>query len=1231
VALVIVLACLVLLAALVIGFFTQVSTELKSAKSYAEGSNARLLADSALNLAIGQLQLATGSASDAWASQPGLIRTFDTSGKPVAAYKLYSSDQLIVNGPFDPVTDLPPAKWAEQPNLFTDLNAPIMRDGIRTFPIIDANALTPAGILDADADGKPDVEGFAVTDKTFMGSDPAQPPTLAMPVRWLYQLRDGSLARAASAGAGTKVKLTKLDGGAVTADNPPVARIAYWADDETCKVNLNTASEGTLWDTPVCNTLAKTPAAPDPDKIYEHDLADMQPARNEYQRYPGHPATTSLSPILYAPLQQALAAKGSPTARSDVLEAIYALAPRVTGGASSSLGGLQRGKAALTPDDDRLFASLDEFIYQPTPTGGQRVESDLLAAGSRKRKEMIERARFFLTANSRAPEINAWNKPRAAAWPVHQSATKRTAFDKLIAFCGTTGHGTDQRPFYFQRSNPLSGTEDFAIPRNLELYNYLERLTKTTAPGIGRGSLATKNGADNPQILTELADYIRCLNLQDVTAGAGGAYTDVTDNAIRGEVLPLIHPTNGTKGFGRIATISELAISIVGFRSTGEPGSGRTSTDIQVLIAPELFSPMAGYSAMATNLKLTFEGLKTLKINGSPVPFPSDSHEMFTNRYPSDHGQSRYGGYMGVGGLLKTSKGPNTPTPFNVSGSNEGNDPGKPDNKLTINAGAKIVCKIEAPYDRGTPSLVQRFEFRITKDIVVRVPKRYSGAGVDAVDTRYAQVNGANYHDYIRSGNDTVVSLVPMGGTVDAQADFRLVAAAGPADDAGKYFGIHPDALSADLATASMAHTLRPGYSQPYNGAKFGALVAGVNKYDSPSHSFNWTISPDLPRSVDGVKNSLGQPGDWDNGPGIQGDGPLINKADEGSTQSVGGGKVPYIGDNYQMNISSNVSPTVFSPNRQMPSPVMFGSLPTGVKRGRPWQTLLFRPARSYLPGGTAHPGAASSTAPPDHLWLDLFWNPVVEPYAISEPFSTAGKINLNAQLAPFTYIRRDTGLRAAMKAVKIIALNPDLPSPDDPSRTFVNRYKMGSGEGGTSNGTGAFDNSIRYDIDADATLARVHARLAGKLPGGDPDAANNGKPFITASEICDVPLVPKGIATGSTSIAAIEAALATFWAKNKLTGDNSLERPYAHLYPRLTTRSNTFTLHVRAQVLQKTQRLAPDEFDDATDRVAGEFRGSFILERYLDPNTQSFDDTAAGTALGPYKCRVVTSKQFTR
>ena len=96
VALVLVLVFLVLITGLIVAYFTSVTTELKSSKSYADEGSVRQLADSAVSAVIGQIREATSQSSTAWASQPGMIRLFDNTGKPSAYYKLYSSDNLIV-------------------------------------------------------------------------------------------------------------------------------------------------------------------------------------------------------------------------------------------------------------------------------------------------------------------------------------------------------------------------------------------------------------------------------------------------------------------------------------------------------------------------------------------------------------------------------------------------------------------------------------------------------------------------------------------------------------------------------------------------------------------------------------------------------------------------------------------------------------------------------------------------------------------------------------------------------------------------------------------------------------------------------------------------------------------------------------------------------------------------------------------------------------------------------
>ena len=292
VALVLVLAFLVLISVLVVAFLSTVTTELTASKSSAAGVNARQLADSAVQAVMGQIRDATTKGSKlAWASQPGMIRTYDDAGEPVGFYKLYSSETMVVTRSplqsYTPASDVDPA-WNTKPGLFADLNTPVLvsdagnpNGNYPVFPIIDPRA--------AGTGSHSPVEGFSYT-KQVPGGDvagviPVSTSTdnlarLPMPVRWLYVLQDGTLT--APTGYDTS-KQTAIWVGSPTdktpsVSNPIVGRMAFWTDDETCKININTASEPTPWDTPRA--------------ISVKDLAygKFQPAQNEFQRFPEHRA-----------------------------------------------------------------------------------------------------------------------------------------------------------------------------------------------------------------------------------------------------------------------------------------------------------------------------------------------------------------------------------------------------------------------------------------------------------------------------------------------------------------------------------------------------------------------------------------------------------------------------------------------------------------------------------------------------------------------------------------------------------------------------------------------------------------------------------------------------------------------------------------------------------------------------------------------------------------------------
>jgi uncharacterized protein (TIGR02600 family) len=286
----------------------------------------------------------------------------------------------------------------------------------------------------------------------------------------------------------------------------------------------------------------------------------------------------------------------------------------------------------------------------------------------------------------------------------------------------------------------------------------------------------------------------------------------------------------------------------------------------------------------------------------------------------------------------------------------------------------------------------------------------------------------------------------------------------------------------------------------------------------------------------------------------------------------------------------------MYSPTLMMPSAMMFGSIPTAVRRtyeaykadnfgdGRPWRTLLFCPNPDFEISGSGarHFGASS---PHDSLLADLFNMPVVEPYAMSEPLSTAGRINMNYQILPFTKIHRSTALRAVFSGQKISAM----------PNSFNLTYKEDSAQ---HNGTPIF-----HEIEAAQTLLQFQTRF------------DSGDLFRSAAEICSIFFIPKG---------QTFAGIRTWWKDYRLTGDNRREKVYATAYPLLTTKSNTYTVHVIAQSLVQ-----------GTNKVTGEYRGSTMIERYIDPadarlgkgTGQTNPDTHSLEPL--YRFRVVENKRF--
>lgn len=1189
IALLMVLGSLVFLSALILAFLASTTTELQSSKSYAHGSEVKQLSEMAVNIVLTQIRLATScGTTKAWASQPGAIRTYDNiTGGIQNVYKLYSSDKMIVNGSFSPSTEVAAlANWYNNTAFYTDLNEPIRGNGsILNYPILDPSAQNK-------------VEGFSLTSTSSSVVGGATPNAAAMPARWLYVLRDGQVVNPTGTGITADVAGATTLGTGPTLGNPIVARIAFWTDDETCKVNINTAAEGTFWDVPRFHT--------DQDVA----LAKCQPTKDEFQRYPGHPAMTSLAPILFA-----TNSASTPALSSAQMDALYSLTPRINGGGSQA--GTKDIYTSTSParKTDRLYASVDEMIFSVT-----RSSQDTLA---RVDQSMLERARFFLTANSRAPETTLFNTPRICVWPIdaNTSSSYRTAIDSLIAFCSTI----NGKPYYFVRTDPKSATADFpgspttilqtGLGRNLNLYAYLQYLTAHDIPGFG-GNFGTKYGLDCDQIITEIFDYIRTINLDDGNLGQAYRYCRDRGGLAPGQVTPIrITSSAGvTQGIGRFPLISEIGLQFICSADAAITNSNviankslngvlltANQRKIEAILLMETFIPGQAFPTISGAVSIKVSGMDAFSINGGSLNFPAVDTLMgsFANithalnvggvssprRLMFGCGLRARGGYSSDGGSLYPfvsdpitvdastgtmtfSGGTITVQVFNrTSGTSPGYLDGvvNPVHTMTISFPTATipVPRLVTTGTSGSRPTTQENWWTFQSQ----------GVGLGAVPFgRLAHMNeapGGASATAADSGapfrfGDVVRTMVP------ATSDFRLLAASS---------GTSAFTMSSPLYTNSTAECIHNIMESRSSNFFFGfqnltgeVLAKGVTNYESKPNVANY-------ESVACIN------GDWDNGLAYRSDGAYCNKAEEG-TMTQNTSWVPYFdNEGAGVNIASTGPTSFFSANRQIPSAGMFGSLPTGVKNGNPWRTLLFRPQAGHF----------GESNPPDHLWLDLFWMPVVEPYAISEPFSTAGKINMNYQIVPYTYIRRAIGMAALLRAERVTAI---------PSNQAQKYKDDGSVHAET----------YRQEIDIPETLSQFDTLFAG------------GGLFRSSSQICEKYLVPKGQTV---------AGMSAFWTSNSLTGDNVRERPYTDIVGRLTTKSNTYTVHYRVQTLQKPAvDPRPGQWVEGAGCVTGEYRGSTTIERYIDPNDPSLPDfatTQPNAVDAYYKFRVVNTKQFIR
>ena len=618
----IVLAFLVIITGLVVAFLSSVTNEATATAASAAGVTTRSLADAAIQLDIAQIRDATAgfdanSNGTGWASQPGAIRVFSTSYNGAGStggaslYKLYTAPVMRTNGGVAS-NDLPASGWWSNSALYVDLNAPVVKpngDGTTTtnYPIMD-----PAMTNQVSGTTSPIVDGFSIdtTVPCYYSSNPA-----AMPVTWLYMLKNGTLIAPDSSSTTTATFAKAAT--QPNSTNPIVGRIAFWTDDETCKLNINTASEGMPWDPPTFDS---------PEEIGYQNYA---PGANEYNRFLGHPFSVSLSPVLWSffgfqhpaqlvwstppnwtnvtsanalfvwqdlpPVQSPLV-KSNLTSPTNYLTALFGMSnvvngilPRTASSTNGSLFGSYRtvntnNRVSFTNmpvRTDRLYASVDEMNFMVTNglTAPRTNNSTLFTP------QTISRLRFFLTAESRAPEVNILNLPRICLWPENDTnnantnnpnfsaSNPRSFLDRIIAQCSTLGTNA----YYFTRYDAGDPGNDFT-GRNKILYGYLAQLLQTPMPGFagtnGTSTFATRWSTNATYEMATLCfDYIRSsINLIDSygsTNGPGG--TDATNPAQRYAYAYSVPPTNVVS----VGTFADSTNNLSGIGKSLPPGLGQ--------------------------------------------------------------------------------------------------------------------------------------------------------------------------------------------------------------------------------------------------------------------------------------------------------------------------------------------------------------------------------------------------------------------------------------------------------------------------------------------------------------------------------------------------------------------------------------------------------------------------------------------------------------------------------
>jgi hypothetical protein len=1215
---------LVMLATLLVVSLFSISTIGKNEGSaYLNGRVAEVMVDNAIAVAVAQLQSSTTMKQEnglpkLWVSQPGAITVFDYDGRPSGVQKLYSSNVPTLFGDNLPsVDDIAaadvPLGWENQRDVFVDLNGPVSEpDGLH-YPILDPRLLAGG------------VEGLATTHSGGL---------MQMPVRWLYLLEDGTLGTVDSAGQFTALEASLSDR---SKTSPIMARFAYWVDDETCKINVNTAAEGAYWDAPIADT------------DQERYMAKQQPSFAEYARMPGHPAGVCLSSV-FSPGERFYPdgfydAQNGPALSNDALSLLWEVGRQPQklvplAGRESSYWNEIWGDDLPAIIRRHRYATLDEMVFDTGAAGPSRVMSAFFASNP-ARITRLSQAGGVLTAQSRAPDLTPFGTPRISTWPVHaqtlqnirakagvgkEANSKDTIYNHKAAYASMVR----DTPYFMQRSEPGNGGADLefnAGGENEKLRAYLELMTDRPMPGWAsnvwqHNTFAEKYGADMPGINIGALDYIRSTNLADGQLAPNSQFSILcpghgNESYGFGQISPLQKRLKGqeylvsrqTQSLGRICTVSEIAL-VISCRAQvvrrdgvlvvdGDPSSRNRNAlrrgkegdrELEVHLVTETFLPGHSWADYRPYITAALAGggpgvvvpfknsaskadFPVLRLNGQELKWDVNKMKMTSsNRFHRD-----WSGAGGALGILSLSEGTIGFEPIVVSASVTGVE-----TAVDFRGGSEQLKELKLViYDSAQGAA----EYDVHQIIPLKLPDipAASKVGVPQLPQSISPSFAARIQSSVANSTPVLHQEDIVQGLSPAHGDYRVTASQrwleqGAGSDRLLHFVPHPAWGTRKGAHDLFDKTLLPAGS----GAGARGPISGLD-YSTPGdipttladparrltvwHGGQWkTVSAEVLTGMmrkDGGDRGAASPtetGDFDNGLGASPDGAYSNRQDDGHWAAIQQeGKTPYFSNVSQTQPSiPPVTAHGFNAQRLIPSAVVMGSLPTGASSGVPWQTLLFRP----------QPGHYGAKELPDHLFLELFQTPVLEPYALSLNHETEGRINLNQEMIPFRHVKRKTALHALLKAETLTAI------PDKDAAI----YKSGEAAG----------ERYRRFIDAEATLKLWDSQLS----------AQRGL-CRTASQLCELYLAPQGLAAPGQSLATEE--MRAFWQEHRLTGDNSRERPYARIYPRITTQSNSYRMHFRVQVIKPSGQSAPGHFSSYSGKVLAERSGSVQLRRQLD------------------------------